>query len=233
MRRGPRSIGPRRFLEHATSPVRALSARSESFGRLFRGGCQNSNRRARPKSPSTRNRCARASAMQPSVGARSGPATCRRWRCRARASADGRCSRARPRHRRGDPRATAARRWRRREGAPGDCSCGRPAHRTSRRVRRIGRRRQVRHRAPHLVRPEEHRAHAPRADRASRRRPRACGRGTRCARARRERQSTKLQHASAGAGPSAQHARQENLRGLRCVAVACSMQRQALFPTQI
>lgn len=58
-----------------------------------------------------------------------------KWRCLARASADGRCSRALPRHRRGDPRATTVRRWRRRAGAQGGCSCGRPPHRTSRRVR--------------------------------------------------------------------------------------------------
>ena len=58
-----------------------------------------------------------------------------RWRCLARASAGGRCSRALPRHRRGDPGATSARRWRRRAGAQAGCSWGRPTHRTSRRVR--------------------------------------------------------------------------------------------------
>ena len=133
MRRGPRSIGPRRLSEHATSPVRALDARSESFGRFFCGAATATDESG-PSRSSMRNRCGRASAMQPSVGAYPRFATCMKRRCPASARADARCSPAQRRHRRARPRARAAPRRRDTGGERADCSCGRPAHRTSRRT---------------------------------------------------------------------------------------------------
>ena len=132
LRRRPRSIGRRRFSEHACFPDVLLTPEAQASGAFFWGGPPPTARcDARAARAGAQDADARAQCTPRSARSRAAPRA-RKWRCLLPARVGARCNRARPARHRAHRRAKAAQRWRDRDASPTGCSCGRPGHHTSR-----------------------------------------------------------------------------------------------------